>query len=56
MCRAAPATSRSVGTPSRSEAARLIWEEQKRRRDRQRTLPARRDAVLAAMIESLGQE
>lgn len=31
------------------DEATLSWEEQKRRRNRQRTLPARRDAVLAAI-------
>jgi ATPase subunit of ABC transporter with duplicated ATPase domains len=32
-----------------TDEATLSWEEQKRRRNRQRTLPARRDAVLAAI-------
>lgn len=43
---------REVGATAPVSAARLSWEEQKRRNNRQKDLPLRRDKVLAAIEEA----
>jgi ATPase subunit of ABC transporter with duplicated ATPase domains len=39
----------AAGAPPKAEAGALSWEEQKRRKSRQKQLPARRDKIFAAI-------